>query len=166
MLSRVQAIVAAGIPVMGHLGLTPQSATMLGGFKAQGRTAEKAVRLYEDALALEAAGCFSIVLEAVPAPVAARISRALTVPTIGIGAGVETDGQVLVWHDLLGLYEGHAPRFVKQYADLATEIRKAVGAYVDEVRERRFPEEQHTYSMPEEELRLFEEALEEVAERR
>jgi 3-methyl-2-oxobutanoate hydroxymethyltransferase len=165
-LSRVRAIVASGIPVMGHLGLTPQSATMLGGFKAQGRTAEKAVRLYEDALALEAAGCFAIVLEAVPAPVAARISRALTVPTIGIGAGVETDGQVLVWHDLLGLYEGHAPRFVKQYADLATAITKAVGTYVDEVRERRFPEEQHTYSMPEDELRDFEEALEEVAERR
>ena len=137
---------------MGHLGLTPQSATMLGGFKAQGRTAEKAVRLYEDALALEAAGCFAIVLEAVPAPVAARITEALTVPTIGIGAGAGTDGQVLVWHDLLGLYEGHAPRFVKQYADLAAEIKKAVGAYVEEVRERRFPEEQHTYAMPEEEL--------------
>jgi 3-methyl-2-oxobutanoate hydroxymethyltransferase len=166
MLSRVQAIVAAGIPVMGHLGLTPQSATMLGGFKAQGRTAEKAVRLYEDALALEAAGCFAIVLEAVPAPVAARITEALRVPTIGIGAGAETDGQVLVWHDLLGLYEGHAPRFVKQYADLAEAIKTAVGTYVDEVRERRFPEERHTYAMPEEELALFEEALEEVRERR
>ena len=154
----MRALVGAGIPVMGHLGLTPQSATMLGGFKAQGRTAEKAVRLYEDALALEAAGCFAIVLEAVPAPVAARITEALTVPTIGIGAGAGTDGQVLVWHDLLGLYEGHAPRFVKQYADLAAEIKKAVGAYVEEVRERRFPEEQHTYAMPEEELAIFEEA--------
>jgi 3-methyl-2-oxobutanoate hydroxymethyltransferase len=166
MLSRVRALVAAGIPVMGHLGLTPQSATMLGGFKAQGRTAAKAVQLYEDSLALEAAGCFAIVLEAVPAPVAARITEALEIPTIGIGAGVDCDGQVLVWHDLLGLYEGHAPRFVKQYADLATAIRAAVGAYVDEVRERRFPEEQHTYSMPAEELALFEEALEHVAERR
>ena len=165
MLSRVQALVGGGIPVMGHLGLTPQSATMLGGFKAQGRTAEKAVRLYEDALALEAAGCFAIVLEAVPAPVASRITEALTVPTIGIGAGAGTDGQVLVWHDLLGLYEGHAPRFVKQYADLAAEIKKAVGAYVEEVRERRFPEEQHTYAMPEEELALFEEALEDVEAR-
>jgi 3-methyl-2-oxobutanoate hydroxymethyltransferase len=168
-LSRVQAVVGAGIPVMGHLGLTPQSATMLGGFKAQGRTAQKAVRLYEDALALEAAGCFAIVLEAVPAPVAARITEALTVPTIGIGAGVHCDGQVLVWHDLLGLYEGHAPRFVKQYADLAAAIKTAVGAYVDEVRERRFPEEQHTYAMPQEELALFEEALQhlgEVPERR
>jgi 3-methyl-2-oxobutanoate hydroxymethyltransferase len=165
-LSRVQAIVGAGIPVMGHLGLTPQSATMLGGFKAQGRTAEKAVRLYEDALALEAAGCFAIVLEAVPAPVAARITEALTVPTIGIGAGVDCDGQVLVWHDLLGLYEGHAPRFVKQYADLAEVIRNAVGRYVDEVRERRFPEEQHTYAMPDGELELFEEALEDRTEAR
>jgi 3-methyl-2-oxobutanoate hydroxymethyltransferase len=159
MLSRVQALVGGGIPVMGHIGLTPQSATMLGGFKAQGRTAEKAVRLYEDALALEAAGCFSLVLEAVPAPVAARITEALAIPTIGIGAGAATDGQVLVWHDLLGLYDGHAPRFVKQYANLAAEIERAVGAYVEEVRERRFPEERHTYSMPEEELALFEEAV-------
>jgi 3-methyl-2-oxobutanoate hydroxymethyltransferase len=164
-LDRVRALVGGGIPVMGHLGLTPQSATMLGGFKAQGRTAEKAVRLYEDALALEAAGCFAIVLEAVPAPVAARITEALTVPTIGIGAGSATDGQVLVWHDLLGLYDGHAPRFVKQYADLAAEIKKAVGAFVEEVRERRFPEEQHTYAMPEEEQAIFEDALEDVRER-
>ncbi len=124
MLSRVQALVGGGIPVMGHLGLTPQSATMLGGFKAQGRTAEKALRLFDDALALEAAGCFAIVLEAVPAPVAARITEALAVPTIGIGAGAACDGQVLVWHDLLGLYEGHAPRFVKQYADLAAVITR------------------------------------------
>ena len=125
-----------------------------------------AVRLYEEALALEAAGCFAIVLEAVPAPVATRITEALSIPTIGIGAGAGTDGQVLVWHDLLGLYEGHAPRFVKQYADLAEAIKTAVGTYVDEVRERRFPEERHTYSMPAEELALFEEALEDVRERR
>jgi 3-methyl-2-oxobutanoate hydroxymethyltransferase len=164
MLSRVRALVTAGLPVMGHIGLTPQSATMLGGFKAQGRTAEKAVRLYEDALALEAAGCFAIVLEAVPAPVAARITAALVVPTIGIGAGVNCDGQVLVWHDLLGLYEGSSPRFVKQYADLSTEIKRAVGAYVDDVRGRRFPEEQHTYSMPDDELALFEGALEHLGE--
>jgi 3-methyl-2-oxobutanoate hydroxymethyltransferase len=164
MLSRVQALVGGGIPVMGHLGLTPQSATMLGGFKAQGRTAEKALRLYDDALALEAAGCFAIVLEAVPAPVAARITESLAVPTIGIGAGGSCDGQVLVWHDLLGLYEGHAPRFVKQYADLATVIKEAVGRYVEEVREHRFPEEQHSYSMPAEELELFERALAESVE--
>jgi 3-methyl-2-oxobutanoate hydroxymethyltransferase len=158
-LSRVQAIVGAGVPVMGHVGLTPQSATMLGGFKAQGRTAEKAERLYEDALALEAAGCFAIVLEAVPAPVAARVTEALQVPTIGIGAGVDCDGQVLVWHDLLGLYEGKAPRFVKRYADLAGEARKALEAYVEDVREGRFPEEQHTYAIPDEELAAFEARL-------
>jgi 3-methyl-2-oxobutanoate hydroxymethyltransferase len=158
-LSRVQALVGAGVPVMAHIGLTPQSATMLGGFKAQGRTAAKATRLLEDALALESAGAFSLVLEAVPAPVAAEISKALTIPTIGIGAGVDCDGQVLVWHDLLGLYEGRAPRFVKQYADLAGQIREALEAYAEDVRTRRFPEELHTYSMPEEELALFEEAL-------
>ena len=156
MLQRVRALVGGGIPVMGHLGLTPQSATMLGGFKAQGRTAEKAVRLYEDALALEAAGCFAIVLEAVPAPVASRITEALTVPTIGIGAGAGTDGQVLVWHDLLGLYAGKSPRFVKRYADLAGEARRAIEAYVDDVREGRFPEEQHSYAIPDEELDAFE----------
>ena len=159
-LSRVHALVGAGVPTMGHIGLTPQSATMLGGFKAQGRTAEKARRLYDDAHALQAAGVFALVLEAVPAPVAARITESLEIPTIGIGAGVECDGQVLVWHDLLGLYQGGSPRFVKQYADLATEIERAVSTYVAEVRDRRFPEEQHTYSMPAEELELFEAALE------
>jgi 3-methyl-2-oxobutanoate hydroxymethyltransferase len=148
--------------VMAHIGLTPQSATMLGGFKAQGRTADKARRLLEDAHALEAAGAFSLVLEAVPAPVAARITEELRIPTIGIGAGVDCDGQVLVWHDLLGLYEGRAPRFVKQYADLAGEIRRALEAYAEDVRTRRFPEEQHTYAMPEEELARFEAALEET----
>jgi 3-methyl-2-oxobutanoate hydroxymethyltransferase len=155
-LSRVQAIVGAGVPVMGHVGLTPQSATMLGGFKAQGRTAQRAEQLYEDALALEAAGCFSIVLEAVPAPVAAHVTEALSVPTVGIGAGPDCDGQVLVWHDLLGLYEGKAPRFVKRYADLAAEARRALEAYAEDVREHRFPEEQHTYAIPEEELEPFE----------
>jgi 3-methyl-2-oxobutanoate hydroxymethyltransferase len=154
-LSRAQAIVGAGIPVMGHIGLTPQSATALGGFKAQGRTADQARRLVDDARALEAAGCFSIVLEAVPAPVADEITGHLTVPTIGIGAGGGTDGQVLVWHDLLGLYDGQSPRFVKQYADLASVIRDAVSAYADDVREHRFPEEVHTYGMSDEELRAF-----------
>ena len=158
-LSRVRAIVGAGVPVMGHVGLTPQSATMLGGFKAQGRTAEKAERLYEEALALEAAGCFAIVLEAVPAPIAARVTEALSVPTIGIGAGGDCDGQVLVWHDLLGLYEGKAPRFVKRYADLAAEARRALETYAEDVRERRFPEEQHTYTIPDEELEEFEARL-------
>jgi 3-methyl-2-oxobutanoate hydroxymethyltransferase len=162
-LSRVQAIVDAGIGVMGHIGLTPQSATVLGGFKAQGRTADKASQLYEDALALERAGCFAIVLEAVPAAVAAHITEALTVPTIGIGAGGATDGQVLVYHDLLGLYEGRAPRFVKRYAELAPAIRDALGAYADDVRSGRFPEEQHAYSMPAEELEQFEATLAEHA---
>jgi 3-methyl-2-oxobutanoate hydroxymethyltransferase len=162
MLSRVHALTGAGIPVMGHLGLTPQTATMLGGFKAQGRSAAKAIQLYEDALALQAAGCFSLVLEAVPAPVAARITGALDIPTIGIGAGADCDGQVLVWHDLLGLYEGHAPRFVKQYAELAPAIGAAVERYASEVRDGSFPEERHTYAMTDEELALFEEALEDV----
>lgn len=155
-LSRVTAIVGAGIPVMGHIGLTPQSATMLGGFKAQGRTAEKALRLVSDARALEAAGCFSVVLEAVPAPVAARASGELTIPTIGIGAGPDTDGQVLVWHDILGLYEGRTARFVKRYAEIGVAIRQALEAYTSDVRERRFPEEQHTYAMPDDELARFE----------
>jgi 3-methyl-2-oxobutanoate hydroxymethyltransferase len=162
MLSRVHAIVGAGVPVMGHIGLTPQSATALGGFKAQGRTADKAVRLYEDAQALETAGCFSLVLEAVPAPVAARITGRLRIPTIGIGAGGATDGQVLVWHDLLGLYGGRSPRFVKRYAELAVTIEEAVARYVDDVRRHRFPEDVHTYAMPGEELAAFEEAVAEA----
>ena len=159
MLSRVRAIVEAKIGVMGHIGLTPQSATTLGGFRAQGRTAEAALRLYDEALALERAGCFAIVLEAVPAPVAARITAALEIPTIGIGAGAGTDGQVLVWHDLLGLHPGHTPRFVKRYAELSGEIAGALDRYVTEVRTRAFPEERHTYSIPDEELARFEDAL-------
>jgi 3-methyl-2-oxobutanoate hydroxymethyltransferase len=155
-LSRVRSIVGAGIGVMGHLGLTPQSATVLGGFKAQGRSAEAAQRLLEDALALEAAGCFALVLEAVPGPVAERVTAELEIPTIGIGAGAGCDGQVLVWHDLLGLYDGRTPRFVKQYADLRGEISRALAAYAADVRSGAFPEERHTYAMPEEELARFE----------
>ena len=158
-LSRVRAIVAAGIPVMGHVGLTPQSATMLGGFKTQGKTAEAAVRLVEGALALEDAGCFAVVLEAVPSPVAAEITRRLSVPTIGIGAGPDCDGQVLVYHDLLGLSEGHLPRFVKRYANLSREIRDALEAYAHDVRTGAFPEEQHTYEMPAEELEEFQKTM-------
>jgi 3-methyl-2-oxobutanoate hydroxymethyltransferase len=158
-LSRLRALVGAGIPVMGHIGLTPQSATMLGGFKAQGRTAEKARRLVDDAIALEAAGCFALVLEAVPSPVATRITGTLAIPTIGIGAGAGCDGQVLVYHDLLGLYEARAPRFVKRYAALADEIRRALEKYAEDVRSGRFPEEQHGYSMPDEELEAFEQPL-------
>jgi 3-methyl-2-oxobutanoate hydroxymethyltransferase len=155
MLTRVQSIVQAGIPVMGHVGLTPQSATMLGGFKTQGKTAEAARQLVEDALALEQAGAFSVVLEAVPAPVAAEVTQRLSVPTIGIGAGRGTDGQVLVYHDLLGLSEGHLPRFVKRYANLSREIRDALEAYAEEVRAGTFPEDEHTYEMADEELERF-----------
>ncbi len=150
---------APGIPVMGHVGLTPQSATMLGGFRAQGRTAEKARALLQDARALEAAGCFAIVLEAVPAQVAARITESLTVPTIGIGSGRGCDGQVLVFHDLLGLYDGKAPRFVKRYADLAAETRSALERYAADVRSGAFPGDEHTYSIPEDELAAFEAAV-------
>jgi 3-methyl-2-oxobutanoate hydroxymethyltransferase len=160
-LSRVQALVGAGIPVMGHVGLTPQSATMLGGFKAQGRTAAKARRLLTEARELEAAGCFAVVLEAVPAAVAARVSDTLHVPTIGIGAGPACDGQVLVWHDLLGLGDRTPARFVKRYADVGTEIRRALEAYADDVRSGAFPAEEHSYTIPAEELDLFEAAAEE-----
>jgi 3-methyl-2-oxobutanoate hydroxymethyltransferase len=154
-LSRVLALVGAGIPVMGHIGLTPQSATMLGGFRAQGRTAAKARELLEDAVALEQAGCFSIVLECVPAAVAERITGTVGVPTIGIGSGAACDGQVLVFHDLLGLYEGRPPRFVKRYADLATTIQEALQRYAADVRAGAFPEEAHTYAMPADELARF-----------
>ncbi len=153
--SRVVALVGAGIPVMGHIGLTPQSATMLGGFRAQGRTAEKARRLLDEAIALEEAGCFALVLEAVPAPVAARISETLVIPTIGIGSGAECDGQVLVLHDLLGLYEGRSPRFAKRYADIGGDIRSALERFGAEVRSGAFPAEEHTYAMPEDELDAF-----------
>jgi 3-methyl-2-oxobutanoate hydroxymethyltransferase len=153
--ARAKAIVDAGVPVMGHVGLTPQTATVLGGFKAQGRTAERAQQLLDDALALQDAGCFAIVLEAVPSPVARSVTETLAVPTIGIGAGPDTDGQVLVWHDMLGYYEGHAPRFVKRYADLGDVIVDALERYADEVRSGTFPEEQHTYKMPAEELEQF-----------
>jgi 3-methyl-2-oxobutanoate hydroxymethyltransferase len=154
--ARARAIVGAGIPVMGHVGLTPQTATVLGGFKAQGRTAERARQLVEEALALEAAGCFAVVLEAVPPAVGRAATRALGVPTIGIGAGAETDGQVLVWHDMLGFYEGRAPRFVKRYAELGDAIVEALEQYTEEVRSGAFPEERHTYAMPEEERAAFE----------
>jgi 3-methyl-2-oxobutanoate hydroxymethyltransferase len=153
--SRVLAIVGAGIPVMGHIGLTPQSATMLGGFRAQGRTSSRALQLLEEARTLEQAGCFSLVLEAVPAPVAARITEELTIPTIGIGSGRDCDGQVLVYHDLLGLYQGKEPRFVKRYAELATEIRDAIERYAADVRSGAFPGDEHIYSIPDEELAAF-----------
>ncbi len=153
--SRVRAIVEAGIPVMGHVGLTPQSATMLGGFKTQGKTAEAARQVVEGALELEEAGAFGVVLEAVPSPVGAEVTRRLTVPTIGIGAGPHCDGQVLVYHDLLGLTEGHLPRFVKRYANLSREIRDALEHYAGEVRAGTFPADEHTYEMAEVEREAF-----------
>ena len=159
MASRVRAIVGAGISVMGHLGLTPQSATMLGGMKAQGRTAANARRLLDDARELEAAGCFSLVLEAVPAKVAAHITEALEIPTIGIGAGAGCDGQVLVWHDLLGVNQGAAPRFVKRYADVAGEIRRGLETFAAEVRSGAYPADEHAYTISEDELRAFEAGL-------
>ncbi len=154
-LVRIEAIIGAGVPVMGHVGLTPQTVTALGGWRAQGRTAARARQLVDDAVALERAGCFAVVLECIPAPVATRITRALSVPTIGIGAGAGCDGQVLVFHDMLGLYEGRSPRFVKRYADVASVAREALERYADEVRSGAFPEEAHTYAMPDEELTLF-----------
>ena len=155
----VRALVDVGIPVMGHLGLTPQSVHALGGYRVQGRDESTAERLKDDARALEDAGAFALVLEAVPAPVAARITEALAIPTIGIGAGADTDGQVLVWHDLLGMYQGRTPRFVKRYAELADEIGAALGEYVAEVRSGVFPEEKHTYAIPDEELARFDRLL-------
>jgi 3-methyl-2-oxobutanoate hydroxymethyltransferase len=146
----VYALVRAGIPVQGHVGLQPQSVRRLGGYRVQGRTAEDARALVDDALALEAAGCFSIVLESVPSQVAGAITERLRVPTIGIGAGGETDGQVLVTHDLLGLYEP-APRFVRRYAHLGDEIRAAVEAYRTDVEGGRFPAPEHATLMSEQE---------------
>lgn len=158
-LRRVQALTAAGIAVIGHLGLTPQSVKRLGGYTPQGRTAETAHRLLEDARALERAGCIAIVLEAIPPPVALRITRAVAIPTIGIGAGPSCDGQVLVWHDVLGLSATTAPRFVKQYADLGRSVLTALESYVGDVRSGRFPDVRHTYAMPEHEHELFEAEL-------
>ncbi len=152
---RVRAIVRAGIPVMGHVGLTPQTATALGGFKAQGRTADQAVKIAEEALALQAAGCFSIVFEAVPAAVSEVLVAKLAVPVIGIGAGAATDGQVLVWHDLLGIYGGHQPKFVKRYASLREQMVRGVGEYAREVRERAFPGPEHAYAIDAAELEAF-----------
>jgi 3-methyl-2-oxobutanoate hydroxymethyltransferase len=159
MVDTIRAIVAAGIPVMGHIGLTPQSISKLGGFRSQGRTAAAAKRLVEDAVALEEAGCYAIVLEAVLAPVAAAITSRLNIPTIGIGAGPDCDGQVLVYHDLLGLYDKVQPRFVKEYVRLKETIVEAFASYREDVVGRRFPAEEHSFSMKPEELELFNKSL-------
>jgi 3-methyl-2-oxobutanoate hydroxymethyltransferase len=152
---RAAAIVASGIPVMGHVGLTPQTATALGGYRSQGRTAERAMEVVEDALALQDAGCFAIVFEAVPSELTAAVMPRIEIPVIGIGAGPDTDGQVLVFHDLLGIYDGHAARFVKRYGNVREAMVRGVEAYAADVRERRYPEPEHGYTMaPDESARL------------
>jgi 3-methyl-2-oxobutanoate hydroxymethyltransferase len=147
----IRSITGAGIPVMGHLGLTPQSVNQLGGFRAQGKTAIAAKRLVEDALILEEAGCFGIVLESVPARLAELISKKISIPTIGIGAGVGCDGQVLVTHDLLGLFDRFTPKFVKKYANFHQEMQKAFSDYIDDVETKRFPAPEHTVEMDDKE---------------
>jgi 3-methyl-2-oxobutanoate hydroxymethyltransferase len=156
---RARAIVDAGIPVMGHVGLTPQTATALGGYRAQGRTAERALGVARDAIALQQAGCFSLVFEAIPAAVSEAIMPRLEVPVIGIGAGPATDGQVLVFHDLLGIYDGHAPRFAKRYGEVKEQMVAGVAAYAAEVRGGAFPGPEHTYSIDADELLTFEAGL-------
>lgn len=151
-LPQVKAMVEAAIPVQGHIGLTPQSVAQFGGFKVQGRTAEAAKALIEDAQALAEAGCFSIVLEAIPAPIAARITEAVPVPTIGIGAGPHCDGQVLVLHDVVGLYERFVPKFVKQYAQVGKLMLDAFIQYREEVERGEFPGPEHTFAIDNEEL--------------
>ena len=135
----IQAIIGAGIPVMGHIGLTPQSVNQFGGFRPQGRDAEAAYKLFEDAQILQEAGCFSLVLESIPGRLAELVSQRLVIPTIGIGAGVGCDGQVLVTHDLLGLFERFTPKFVKRYANLSAEMRRAFDEYKADVKTRVFP---------------------------
>ena len=157
---RARAIVRSGIPVMGHVGLTPQTVNALGGFKTQGKTAASAARVAEEALALQAAGCFAIVFEAVPAAITEALVPKLDVPVIGIGAGVATAGQVLVFHDLLGIHKGHIPKFVKRYADVGDAMTAGVRAFADEVRSGKFPDPEHTYSVEPEELAEFEHYLE------
>ncbi len=147
----VRSITSAGIPVMGHLGLTPQSVNQLGGFRAQGKTALAARRLVEDALILEEAGAFSLVLESVPARLADLISKKISIPTIGIGAGAGCDGQVLVTHDLLGLFDRFTPRFVKKYADFHREMQRAFTDYIEDVETKRFPAQEHTVEMDDKE---------------
>jgi 3-methyl-2-oxobutanoate hydroxymethyltransferase len=158
---RTRALVGAGIPVMGHVGLTPQTATALGGYRSQGRTAERALAVVHDALALQEAGCFAIVFEAIPSALTEAIMPRMEIPVIGIGAGPAADGQVLVFHDLLGIYSGHAARFVKRYASVREEMINGMSAYADEVRARRYPEEEHGYTMAPDEIARLHELLRE-----
>ncbi len=156
---RARAIVQSGIPLMGHVGLTPQTATALGGYRAQGRTSDRALAVARDALALQEAGCFSLVFEAIPAAVAEVLMERIEIPVIGIGAGPATDGQVLVFHDLLGIYDGHAPRFAKRYQEIKAQMVAGVAEYATEVRRGAFPGPEHAYSIDEEELQEFRAAL-------
>ncbi len=157
----VAAIVKAGIPVQGHIGLTPQTASALGGFKMQGRDAAAAKQILDDARALEDAGVFSMILEAVPAPLGKLVAEAVKVPVIGIGAGPDVDGQVLVTHDLIGLFDKFVPKFVKQYANIRKNILDALTEYKAEVREMKFPAPEHSFTMPTESLEELENLLEE-----
>jgi 3-methyl-2-oxobutanoate hydroxymethyltransferase len=156
---RARAIVEAGIPVMGHLGLTPQTATALGGYRAQGRSAEDALAVARDAVALQQAGSFALVLEAIPAAVTRELMGHLQIPVIGIGAGEATDGQVLVFHDLLGIYDGHVARFAKRYGDVRAHMVAGVAQYASEVRGGVFPAPEHCYSMEAEQLERFREEM-------
>jgi 3-methyl-2-oxobutanoate hydroxymethyltransferase len=155
----IRAIVGAGIPVMGHLGLTPQSVNQMGGFRPQGRTASAATRLLEDSLMLEEAGCFSLVIESVPARLAEMISKTLSIPTIGIGAGLGCDGQVLVTHDLLGLFDRFTPKFVKKYANFHAEMQNAFTEYISDVQGRSFPAAEHTVEMDDSEWQAFQKTI-------
>jgi 3-methyl-2-oxobutanoate hydroxymethyltransferase len=155
--------VNAGIPVMGHVGLTPQTAIALGGYRSQGRTAERALEVLHDAVALQEAGCFSIVFEAIPSPLTEVIMPRMHVAVIGIGAGPDTDGQVLVLHDLLGIYDGHAARFVKRYADVREVMIKGVRDFAEDVRRRRYPAPEHGYTMAPDEIERLHQLVDEPA---
>jgi 3-methyl-2-oxobutanoate hydroxymethyltransferase len=157
--ARARAIIGAGIPVMGHVGLTPQTSTALGGWKAQGRTATAAAGIASEALALQDAGCFALVFEAIPSAVSDELMPLVEIPVIGIGAGPATDGQVLVFHDLLGIRDGLGPRFVKRYANLQQEMNAGITAFAEDVRARRYPGPEHTYSIDPAELADLHERL-------
>ena len=163
---RARAIVRAGVPVMGHVGLTPQTATMLGGYRAQGRTSARAREVLNDAVALQEAGCFAIVFEAIPAEVTDMLMGYMEIPVIGIGAGPSTDGQVLVLHDLLAIHDEFKPKFVKRFAAVKQEMLRGVEAYAEEVRTRRFPTAEHTYGIAPEELERFRSDLAPVPQQR
>ena len=159
MIRVVEAIVKSGTPVQGHIGLTPQTASALGGFKVQGKSADAAKALLDDAKALQQAGCFSLVLEAIPAPIARMITESVSIPTIGIGAGVHCDGQVLVIHDMVGLFARFTPKFVKQYAKISETVSGAIAEYIRDVQNRRFPEDQHSFTMKKEEMEKIREDM-------